>query len=173
MSAVEHVKLVHQKYPTMWAGCGEVRTRPLCGCRSASCIAVVVLRVWLRVWLCVWLRVWLRVCSTAPSTLSFLRLFAHLQLFFRHDDLTNLAMGRDQEIPRPDHPAMYRIYEYCQENGLIIQAHHNLYKSGSSEMMADWLAQLTNVLQDWPDLTFLLCHCGISRLCWDQVSSSW
>jgi len=112
MSAVEHVKLVHQKYPTIWAGCGE--------------------------------------------------------LFFRHDDLTNLAMGRDQEIPRPDHPAMYRIYEYCQENGLIIQAHHNLYKSGSSEMMADWLAQLTNVLQDWPDLTFLLCHCGISRLCWDQ-----
>ena len=39
MSAVEHVKLVHQKYPTMWAGCGEVRTRPLCGCRSALCMA--------------------------------------------------------------------------------------------------------------------------------------
>merc|ERR1711918_238707 len=80
----------------------------------------------------------------------------------------NLAMGRDEEIPRPDHPAMYRIYQYCQDNGLVVLAHHNLYKSGSASVEPLWVAQLVKVLEDWPELNFCLCHCGISRLCWDQ-----
>jgi len=112
MSALDHVKRMHEKYPNKWAGIGEI--------------------------------------------------------FFRHDDLTNLSMGRDEEIPRPDHPAMCKIYEYCMENKLAVLMHHNLYASGSTELRADWVHQFETVLEQFPDLTLVLCHTGISRLCWDK-----
>merc|ERR1712216_1085036 len=90
------------------------------------------------------------------------------ELFFRHDDLTLLALGRDEEIPRPDHPAMTRIWQYCAENQLSVLMHHNLYRSGCTEMCVEWVNQLENVLSDCPNLSLVLCHTGISRLCWDK-----
>jgi len=89
------------------------------------------------------------------------------ELFFRHDDLTNLSLGRDEEIPRPDHPAMMKIYEYCADNNLMVMMHHNLYRSGCAELVKDWVDQLYEVLESYPLLSVLLCHTGISRLCWD------
>ena len=89
------------------------------------------------------------------------------EIFFRHDDLTNLSLGRDEEIPRPDHPAMLRIYDYCQEQNMMVMMHHNLYRSGSPELVEEWQRQLYAVLEKYPDLPLLLCHTGISRLCWD------
>lgn len=85
------------------------------------------------------------------------------EIQFRHDDLTNLTMG---EVPRPNHPAMFPIYEMCGAKGLPILVHQNStteWESEDIEAKHEYLEELTEVLDNFPKTTFIWAHCGVSR----------
>jgi hypothetical protein len=81
------------------------------------------------------------------------------EVFFRHDDLTNLTMG---EVARINHPACFPIYEYCEKNNLPFLFHHNISSIGDKKHFR-YQKELEEVLQKFPNVKFVWCHCGISR----------
>ncbi len=81
------------------------------------------------------------------------------EVFFRHDDLTNLTLG---ETARANHPAMDPIYEFCASKRLPICLHQNSTSVGVHDEYV-YLHELTETLERHRDTTIVWGHCGISR----------
>ncbi|MEW5902673.1 MAG: amidohydrolase family protein, partial [Acidobacteriota bacterium] len=81
------------------------------------------------------------------------------EVLCRHDDLTNMT---NEEIARADHPALFDIYELCASRSLPLLLHQN---STSVSIHDDYehLHELEEMLQRFPQTTFVWAHCGISR----------
>lgn len=82
------------------------------------------------------------------------------EILFRHDDLTNLTMG---EVARPNHPAMFPIYELCASKNLPILLHQNATSEWEHETDKQFIHELTEVLDNFPDTKIIWAHCGASR----------
>jgi predicted TIM-barrel fold metal-dependent hydrolase len=81
------------------------------------------------------------------------------EVLCRHDDLTNMT---NEETARVNHPALYAVYELCASRSLPVLIHQN---STSVSIHDDYehLDELEEVLQRFPNTTFVWAHCGISR----------
>jgi len=85
------------------------------------------------------------------------------EILCRHDDLTNLTMG---EVARPNHEAMFPIYELCAQKNLPILIHQNAtseWESEDIEAKHEYLEEFIEVLERFPETTFVWAHCGVSR----------
>jgi len=80
------------------------------------------------------------------------------EVMSRHDDLTAFTCG---EPPRANHPALLAVYGVARKHKLPVLIHHNI----SSALRKDpiYLAELEDVLRQFPDVTFIWAHVGISR----------
>lgn len=81
------------------------------------------------------------------------------EVFFRHDDLTLMIPG---EAPRPNGRAMWPVYEFASEYGVPFMLHHNVTSVGVSSY-PKYLHELEEVLREFPKMTTVFCHCGVSR----------
>jgi len=85
------------------------------------------------------------------------------EILFRHDDLTNMTLG---EIARPNHPAMFPVYELCGAKNLPVLVHQNAtneWESSDEKAEYEYLMELTEVLDSFPQTQFIWAHCGVSR----------
>lgn len=87
------------------------------------------------------------------------------EVLFRHDDLTNLTYG---EPPRSNHPAMDKVFELCAELEMPVCMHQNVTSVGANKYPL-WLHEMEEVLQKHPKVTFVWCHCGISRRVYSPI----
>lgn len=81
------------------------------------------------------------------------------ELLLRHDDLTNLTMD---ETARANHPALTRIYEFCEKRRLPILIHQNCTSVGIHDRY-EYLHEVREPLERHPDALFVWAHCGCSR----------
>lgn len=81
------------------------------------------------------------------------------EVLCRHDRLSTLTAG---EPATPNHPALEPIYAWCAREQLPILLHQNLAPEGDTSPL--YLEELTWVLRQNPQTTFVWPHCGISRL---------
>ncbi len=85
------------------------------------------------------------------------------EILCRHDDLTNLTLG---EVARSNHPALFPVYELCASRNLPILIHQNStneWRIENEKAKYEFLEEFTDVLDQFPDTTFVWAHCGISR----------
>jgi hypothetical protein len=84
------------------------------------------------------------------------------EVMSRHDDLTNLTTG---ERSRANHPAMFRIFDFAGEFGLPVSIHHNIgpISPDGSPRPAQYLGEILDVFEEFPQTTFIWAHAGISR----------
>eukprot|EP00931_Biecheleriopsis_adriatica_P110304 TRINITY_DN84550_c0_g1_i1.p1 TRINITY_DN84550_c0_g1~~TRINITY_DN84550_c0_g1_i1.p1 ORF type:complete len:758 (-),score=157.31 TRINITY_DN84550_c0_g1_i1:25-2298(-) len=83
------------------------------------------------------------------------------EVMCRHDDLTSTLMNK--EVPRPNHPAMFPIYEFCCQKGLPILVHSNADRVGTDNDIFAYEHEVAEVLDKFPSLMFVWCHAGVSR----------
>jgi predicted TIM-barrel fold metal-dependent hydrolase len=81
------------------------------------------------------------------------------EVLCRHDDLTNLTR---EEVARMNHPALFDVYRLCAERRLPMLIHQNS-TSVSIHDEYEHLHELREVLDRFPQTTFVWAHCGISR----------
>ena len=81
----------------------------------------------------------------------------------RHDDLTNMMMGR--EVPTVHHRGLDAIYAFAQEKALPILVHHNCGRVNdrSDEGASKYVHEVEDVLRRFPTLIFVWVHAGVSR----------
>ncbi len=84
------------------------------------------------------------------------------EVMSHHDDLTNLTTG---ERPRANHPAMFRIFDFAGEFGLPVSIHHNIgpISPDGSPRPAQYLGELLEAFEEFPQTIFIYAHAGISR----------
>ncbi|MBO3457674.1 amidohydrolase family protein [Aetokthonos hydrillicola Thurmond2011] len=87
------------------------------------------------------------------------------EILFRHDDLTNLTYG---EPPRSNHPAMDSVFDLCAELEMPVCIHQNVTDVGTSTYPG-WLYELEETLQKHSRVTFVWCHCGVSRRVYSPI----
>jgi len=85
------------------------------------------------------------------------------ELMCRHDDLTTLL--QDDETPAANHMAMRPLYEFCIEKDINCMIHQNADRTAEAEDDGDfeYLWEIEQVLDAFPDLKFIWCHAGVSR----------
>lgn len=85
------------------------------------------------------------------------------ELMCRHDDLTSLL--QDDETPVVNHVAMRPLYEFCIEKNINAMVHHNADRTAEKENDGDYeyLWEVEQVLEAFPDVRFIWCHAGASR----------
>eukprot|EP00933_Yihiella_yeosuensis_P042880 TRINITY_DN3753_c7_g1_i1.p1 TRINITY_DN3753_c7_g1~~TRINITY_DN3753_c7_g1_i1.p1 ORF type:complete len:351 (+),score=46.66 TRINITY_DN3753_c7_g1_i1:41-1054(+) len=83
------------------------------------------------------------------------------EVMCRHDDLTSTLLNK--ELPRPNHPGMYPIYEFCCEKNLPIIVHSNADQVGTESGTYAFVHEVEDVLKAFPKLKFVWCHAGVSR----------
>jgi predicted TIM-barrel fold metal-dependent hydrolase len=81
------------------------------------------------------------------------------ELLLRHDDLTNLIT---EETARINHPALFPIYELCAQKKMPIIFHQNSSSIGIHDEF-EYLNEITEALDNFPNTNFIWAHCGISR----------
>jgi len=84
------------------------------------------------------------------------------EVMSHHDDLTNLTTG---ERPRANHPAMFRIFDFAGEFALPVSIHHNIAPVSSDGLprSAQYLGEILEAFEEFPQTTFIYAHAGISR----------
>jgi len=86
------------------------------------------------------------------------------EILCRHDDLTNLTIG---EVARPNHPAMFLIYELCIERNIPIMIHQNASATWDEEWEGEeyheYIEELVEALEKYPELQLVWAHCGGAR----------
>jgi hypothetical protein len=84
------------------------------------------------------------------------------EVMSHHDDLTNLTTG---ERPRANHPAMFRIFDFAGQFGLPVSIHHNMgpISPDGSSRPAQYLGELLEAVEEFPQTTFIYAHAGASR----------
>ncbi len=111
------------------------------------------------------------ICGFNPTDLNAVRHVEYLldkhpiwkglgEILFRHDDLTNLTLG---EVSRPNHEAMFAVYELCQARKLPVMVHQNSTSEWEEDTSHLYIDELTEVLDNFPKVTFVWAHCGASR----------
>lgn len=80
------------------------------------------------------------------------------EIFIRHDDLTMMTAN---EPPRANSEAMYRIYRFAQKHDLPLMLHSNI--TSKRERNPLYLEELTQALQDFPQVKFIWAHAGTSK----------
>jgi len=83
------------------------------------------------------------------------------EVMCRHDDLT--TMLQDKECPTANHPGLKPIYEFCCEKDIPIIIHHNSTQMLEEDGSWEYLWEVEEVLDQFPDLKFVWAHCGVSR----------
>jgi predicted TIM-barrel fold metal-dependent hydrolase len=85
------------------------------------------------------------------------------ELMCRHDDLTSLL--QDDETPVVNHVAMRPLYEFCIEKDINAMVHHNADRTAEIENDGEYeyLWEVEQVLEAFPDVKFVWCHAGASR----------
>lgn len=85
------------------------------------------------------------------------------ELMCRHDDLTTLL--QEDETPSANHMAMRPLYEFCIEKEINCMVHQNADRTAEAEDDGDfeYLWEIEQVLDAFPDLKFIWCHAGVSR----------
>ncbi|KAK3238345.1 hypothetical protein CYMTET_51638 [Cymbomonas tetramitiformis] len=83
------------------------------------------------------------------------------EVMCRHDDLT--TMLQDKETPTSNHPGLQPVYEFCQEKDLPINVHHNSTQMLEEDGTWEYLWEVEDVVEKFPSLKFIWCHCGVSR----------
>ncbi|MDD2901337.1 MAG: amidohydrolase family protein [Syntrophales bacterium] len=81
------------------------------------------------------------------------------ELLLRHDDLTALTEG---EPARVNHPALYDVYAFCAERNLPVCIHQNSTSAGHHDRF-EYLHEMKETLEKFPQTTFIWAHCGCSR----------
>jgi hypothetical protein len=81
------------------------------------------------------------------------------EIFCRHDDLTSLTL---EETARANHPAMMKVYQFCARKGLPLVLHQNSSSVGVHHEY-EYIHELRDVLDHYPDTTIVWSHCGGSR----------
>jgi len=84
------------------------------------------------------------------------------EVMSHHDDLSNLTTG---ERSRANHPALFRIFDFAGEFGLPVSIHHNIgpISSDGSPRDAEYLGEILDAFEEFPQTTFIYAHAGISR----------
>ena len=85
------------------------------------------------------------------------------EVMCRHDDLTTMLLGK--EIPRVNHPALDRVYQFAIETGLPVLVHHNSDRVGDNDGSWHYVHEVEDVLNRYPQLKFVWVHAGVSRRC--------
>jgi len=85
------------------------------------------------------------------------------EIMCRHDDLTTMLM--DKEVPRVNHPAMDRVFQFCIDVGLPALVHHNADRVGDLEGGWGYKGEVSEMLKKYPDLKLVWVHAGVSRRC--------
>jgi len=90
------------------------------------------------------------------------------EVMCRHDDLTSLLM--EDETPVINHMAMRPIYEWCIEKDLNCMVHQNADRTAEAEDDGDYeyLWEVQQVLEAFPDLKLIWCHAGVSRRTFEE-----
>ncbi|CAE8668659.1 unnamed protein product, partial [Polarella glacialis] len=85
------------------------------------------------------------------------------ELMCRHDDLTMLL--QDDECPVINHIAMRPIFDFCIKHDLNCLVHHNADRTAEAEDDGthEYLWEVQEVLDTFPDLKLIWCHAGASR----------
>lgn len=85
------------------------------------------------------------------------------ELMCRHDDLTTLL--QEDETPAANHMAMRPLYEFCIEKNINCMVHQNADRTAEAEDdgQFEYLWEIEQVLDAFPDLKFVWCHAGVSR----------
>jgi len=83
------------------------------------------------------------------------------EVMCRHDDLT--TMLQDKECPTANHPGLKPVYEFCVEKDMPIIIHHNSTQMLEEDGTWEYLWEVEEVLNAYPDLKFIWAHCGVSR----------
>jgi hypothetical protein len=81
------------------------------------------------------------------------------ELLLRHDDLTSLIMD---ETARANHPALFEVYAFCAEQNLPVCIHQNSTSVGHVDHF-EYLHEMKEALDKFPNTTFVWAHCGASR----------
>jgi hypothetical protein len=85
------------------------------------------------------------------------------EIMCRHDDLT--ALLQDDETPVINHKAMVPLYEWSIAKDLNCMVHHNADRTAEEEDDGEheYLWEVEEVLNQFPDLRLVWCHAGVSR----------
>jgi len=85
------------------------------------------------------------------------------EVMCRHDDLTTMLLGK--EIPRVNHPALNKIYQFAIDKDLPVLVHHNADRVGDNDGSWHYVHEVEDVLKRFPKLKFVWVHAGVSRRC--------
>jgi predicted TIM-barrel fold metal-dependent hydrolase len=80
------------------------------------------------------------------------------ELLLRHDELSLHTAG---ELPRINHPALFRLFEYCEKYQFPILFHHNAQSVGY-EHKAVYVDEIREAIDQFPKLQFVWAHAGAS-----------
>mmetsp|Transcript_7060 Transcript_7060/g.8113 ORF Transcript_7060/g.8113 Transcript_7060/m.8113 type:complete len:452 (+) Transcript_7060:84-1439(+) len=83
------------------------------------------------------------------------------EVMCRHDDLT--TMLQDKETPTANHPGLKPVYEFCAEKDVPIIVHHNSTQMLEEDGTWEYLWEIEEVVDQFPQLKFVWAHCGVSR----------
>jgi predicted TIM-barrel fold metal-dependent hydrolase len=91
------------------------------------------------------------------------------EVMCRHDDLTTLL--QDNETPVINHMALGPIYEFCIEVNIPIMVHHNADRTAerNRDHHYEYLWEVQQVLDMFPDLKLVWCHAGVSRRTFEEA----
>lgn len=81
------------------------------------------------------------------------------EALLRHDDLTAFTFG---ENARPNHRAMYPIYEFAAHYDLPVLLHQNVTSVTRTDHPV-YLYELEEAVREFPRTRFVFAHCGVSR----------
>jgi predicted TIM-barrel fold metal-dependent hydrolase len=81
------------------------------------------------------------------------------EILCRHDDLTNMT---NEETARPNHPALFEVYELAASRRLPVLIHQNS-TSVSIHDEYEHLDEIVEAVERFPRTTFVWAHCGVSR----------
>eukprot|EP00854_Cymbomonas_tetramitiformis_P021026 gene21026-25232_t len=90
------------------------------------------------------------------------------KIFFRSSELSNQT---DSEVSRANHPAMYKLYEFCSEKRLPVIFQSNAKSECTKKYQEgrfDYMREVREAAADFPEVKFLLMNCGLfERGLWD------
>lgn len=90
------------------------------------------------------------------------------KIFFRASELSNQT---DSEVSRANHPAMYKLYQFCSEKKLPVIFQSNAKSECTKKYQEgrfDYMREVREAAADFPEVKFLLMNCGLfERGLWD------
>ena len=81
------------------------------------------------------------------------------EILLRHDDLSSMMYGEDA---RPNHPALWPVYEFAAEHDWPVLIHSNVTSVAHSDYPL-YVYEIEEALREFPHTRFIFAHCGMSR----------